>query len=732
MKVNKIGRYNLLTLLSVAILILTNLNNAFAGGYKIADTQKFGDWEVVGPAGGDVRVVTIDPRDKDHLFISTLDGTVHTSTDAGKTWRLLVNFNRPQMILDQLEVDLRDSKILYASGHRHKAPGGFFKSIDGGTTWKESKELKSASVHAMVQSTFDPNVLYIGTTEGVWVSKNSGDDWTKIESKTMPVDVDSLAVDPRNTSTIYAGTWWRAYKSTDSGSSWHLIKNGMIDDSDVFAVTIDPRDPEHIVASACSGIYESQNGGELWAKIKGIPSDSRRTRDIVQHPTINGTIFAATTAGFWMTNGKSWFLTTQRDLEVNTIAVSPDAPNRVYIGTNNYGVMVSNDGGKNFTSTNDNFTSRFTYSVVPDLQTPNRLYAATQNTATGGGFFFISSDGGGSWQPAKTFDVGRVSPFAILQDRTNPNMIYLGTNLGIFKSADRGSTWAQMTAAKPVVIKKPIVKRRVTAKKTVAKPAAVAAPVASAAVNTNNSTGKLIPVLTQKVKFLSYAEDGKNGIYAGTDDGLYRSYDLTKGWEKLDLGAGIDGNIFAVYTNQAEPQTVWVGTSVSGVIVSRDNGATWQKAGGAPEGVPVSTIVGDPKHPENIYVGTSQTLYLTRDGGKTWTRRGGNLPLGNYTSILINPNNSDEVFVSSALETDGGIYFSKNAGKDWKRADSKEMKLPSRRIWSMAFDPNNPNKIYAGTHSSGVYVIERTAEAAVAAPVKDADSIGRPRIAGNQ
>ena len=50
--------------------------------------------------------------------------------------------------------------------------------------------------------------------------------------------------------------------------------------------------------------------------------------------------------------GKTWALTTQRDLEINSIAVHPSEPNRVYIGTNNYGVMVSNDGGKNFAPTN--------------------------------------------------------------------------------------------------------------------------------------------------------------------------------------------------------------------------------------------------------------------------------------------------------------------------------------------------------------------------------------------
>ena len=83
--------------------------------------------------------------------------------------------------------------------------------------------------------------------------------------------IDSIAIDPRDADTIYAGTWWRAYKTTDGGKNWRLIKNGMIDDSDVFAINIDPRNADHIIASACSGIYESFNKGELWKKLLRQP-----------------------------------------------------------------------------------------------------------------------------------------------------------------------------------------------------------------------------------------------------------------------------------------------------------------------------------------------------------------------------------------------------------------------------------------------------------------------------
>ncbi|HBE81655.1 MAG TPA: YCF48-related protein [Pyrinomonadaceae bacterium] len=697
--------YRVTSLLVFAALIAVSIpTTLLADGNVFKDPKNFAEWTVVGPDGGDVRAIAIDPKDPERIYISTLDGQIHSSSDGGRTWQMLVNLDKPQLVIDDMFVDSRDSNVIYAAGHRHKAPGGFFKSKDGGKTWKESKELRNESIHAMTQSESDPENLFVGTTSGVWVSRNSGDDWEKISSGSMPINVNSLAIDPRSRDTIFAGTWWRAYKSTDAGKSWKLIKDGMIDDSDVFAIDINERNRDHIFASACSGIYESLDGGEKWKKIQGIPSTSRRTRAILQHPSQPGTVYAGTTEGFWMSvnGGKTWSMTTQKNLEINKIAVHRQVPNRVFIATNNNGVMVSNDGGKSFSQTNQNFTSRFAYSVTADVSQPGRLYATTHNTASSGGFFFVSSDGGANWQPARGLDMNKVSLFSVLQDRIDPNRMFLGTNLGIFRSLDRGASWTLVPVAKPA--KAATTSKRMTAAQ---RRAAAAAAAKSAAAGP-----KLVPGLTEKVKVLAFTEDEKNGLFAGTDNGLFRTYDISKGWEKLSFGAGVSENVFAVYSSPLVPGTIWVGTATSGVLVSRDDGKTWEKTDGAPQNIPVISLAGDPKRPNYIYAGTTQSLYLTRDGGRSWTRRGGNLPLGKFTSILINPENTDELFVASSLESDGGIYYSDDAGNKWRRVDSKEMIVPSRRVWALAFDPVDRNRIFAASHSSGIYRIQRIDDSA--------------------
>ena len=673
---------------------------------------RFTGWEVVGPAGGDVRVVAVDPRNKDRMIVSTLDGQIHKSFDGGKTWILLANLNRPQLVLDQLAFDVQDSNIIYASGHRHKDPGGFFKSTDGGKTWREIKQIANESIHAQTQSKKNPNMLVIGTVTGVLASFDRGETWKKIIKETIPA-VDSLAIDPRDTDVIYAGTWWRMYKTTNGGESWRLIKNGMIDDSDVFAININERNPDHIIASACSGIYESFNGGELWKKIQGIPSQSRRTRDILQHPTKPSVYYAGTTEGFWMSedSGATWSLTTGKDLEINSIAVHPQKPDIVYLGTNNHGILVSENGGKAFNPSNGNFTSRLTYIVTPDVERPNRFYATTHNTATGGGFIFISDDAGETWFRAKGFDVIKNSPFSLVQDKVNPEIIYMGTATGLLRSTNRGATWAPVVGSKSAPTRPGT---QAPAKRN-SGPSGPSGPsggtrrtvvAASTAPVSAPAPGGLIPTLTERVKSMSRTEDGKSGIFAGTDRGLYRSYDLNKGWERINLGPGVSGSILAIYVHPKAPQRIYVGTASAGLLVSEDGGKTWTRNENVPREVPISTIAGDPTRPEKIYVGTLQTFYVSRDG-KRFFRRGGNLPLGNYTSVVVNPSNPDEVLISSALEVDGGVYYSADAGWTWARIDTKDQNLPTRRIWTMAIDPVNPNRILAGTHSSGIYVIER-------------------------
>ena len=65
----------------------------------------------------------------------------------------------------------------------------------------------------------------------------------------------------RTPNVIYAGTWHLPWKTTDGGATWTSIKQGIIEDSDVFSILVDPKQPKVVYLSACSGIYKSEDGG---------------------------------------------------------------------------------------------------------------------------------------------------------------------------------------------------------------------------------------------------------------------------------------------------------------------------------------------------------------------------------------------------------------------------------------------------------------------------------------
>lgn len=789
---SKLSKFRLLLLLLAALFLTRGLTAAPAAdhGDSSSDVALYADdWRATGPPGGDVRSLVVDPKDPERFYLGTLDGQIYVSNDGAKSWQLLYNFNIPRLFIDHILIDPRDPRTIYAAAHRHKEPGGFFKSTDGGRSWRQSPELKNEALHSLAQSELNPNLLIAGTFNGIFRSDDSGSTWTQLPTYGTPglVHVESLAIDPQNADVIYAGTWYLPYKTTNGGQTWTNIKNGIIDDSDIFAIDIDPRDHNHIIASACSGIYETRNAGSSWKKVQGIPSQSRRTRAILQHPSMPGLVFAGTTEGFWRSekggDADSWMVTTSRQLEINSIAVHPENPDTVYIGTNNYGVMVSYDRGRNFAPSNGGFSGRFANAILADREVPDRVYAATINTTTGGGFFFVSDDGGQTWHPSMRSMPSRLITYSILQDAQDASLIYLGTNLGVYRSTDRGASWAPVWSANralttetqpggpatrskrkpgkgslparrrpPIPEPSELVRQAQLALNqagySVGFPDGRAGTLTLAGIKKFQSdkslpvTGTLDSVtlsalgvsaegpvaddgassrvlteaVTEIVQTLD-SESGKSIILAATNLGLYRSFDPAKGFQKVPYGPNFDPRTTSIGVNPRQPETIWVGTASSGVLLSSDGGRSWNQVDGLPTDTPINVVAQDPQRPGYVYVSTKQAFYSSHDGGHNWIRRGGNLPFGDFTSIVINPRNGDELFAGNAFqngEIGGGVYHSTNAGLTWTRIDPQEHRLPSLRIWALALDSRGQDKLYVGSHSAGIYVVPRRGDSPAA------------------
>ncbi|MCU1266663.1 MAG: hypothetical protein JWM21_2981 [Acidobacteria bacterium] len=677
------------------------------------------DWRSTGPPGGDVRALVVDPRDASRFYFGTLDGQIYTSTDGARTWRLLYNFNIPRLFVDHILVDPRDSNTLYVGAHRHKEAGGFFKSTDGGRKWRESRELRNEAIHSLAQSVFDPNILIAGTFNGIFRSDDSGTSWSQLPTYNTQglVHVESLAIDPANANIIYAGTWYLPYKTTDGGKSWSIIKNGIIDDSDIFAIDIDPRDRNHIIASACSGIYETRNAGGNWKKVQGIPSQSRRTRAIMQHPSLPGVVFAGTTEGFWRSekggDADSWMVTTSRQLEVNSIAVHPSHPETVYIGTNNYGVMISNDGGKSFVPSNGGYSGRFANAILSDRAMPNRVYASTINTTTGGGFFFVSDDSGQNWHPSMRNMPSRLISYSILQDAVDPDTIFLGTNLGVYRSLDRGISWAPVWAGtRPVELKPTAPPRRKGRAPVRRAPAAKRPPVAKRASESVrraqealNAAGYPVGIpdghagVQTVAAVRRYQTDKSLPVTGELDNVTLAALGLSGSDGSAAVGAGEGSSLLLtdaitelVQTTDSESQkSVMLAATNSGLYKTFDPAKGWRKLPFGPGfDLHTTAISANSKLPDTIWAGTASSgVLVSTDAGRSWRQVDG-IPTDAPINVIVqDPQRPSYVYVG----TKQAFYSSHDAGQHWQRRGGN---LPFGDFTSILVNPRNGDELFVG------------------------------------
>ncbi len=235
------------------------------------------------------------------MYLGTATGWMYESQNGGGDWKRLAWVGkRDDLVLDSLVVNGGDAKrILVGAWVLGSPDGGIFLSKDGGASWESESDMHGQSIRALTAAPSNPNIVIAGTLKGVYRSTDGGDHWKLIspEGSHELHEVESIAIDPVNPDIIYAGTWHLPWKTIDGGQHWTNMKEGIIDDSDVFSIIVDPKDPKIVFASACSGIYKSQTAGDKFQKVQGIPSTARRTRVLMQDPKNLNIVFAGTTKG---------------------------------------------------------------------------------------------------------------------------------------------------------------------------------------------------------------------------------------------------------------------------------------------------------------------------------------------------------------------------------------------------------------------------------------------------
>jgi photosystem II stability/assembly factor-like uncharacterized protein len=611
-------------------------------------------WHALGPSGGDVHALAVDPQNPQVVYLGTTDGHIFGSRDSGEHWQLLGRAgNSREAVVTSILVSPQNSNTIYASTWTREARGeggGVFVSHDGGADW-ESLGLAGHAVRALVAAPSNSSELVAGALDGVFLSSGSGAHWLRISpaNDRELQNVDSIAIDPHNPQIIYVGTFHLPWKTLDGGRHWVAIHSGMIDDSDVFSIAVDRTQPQRIFASACTGIYRSDNAGGQWTSIQGIPSSARRTHVVIQDPANPKIVYAGTTEGLWKTGdaGKSWKLVTPANWVVNALLVIPGS-GRMVMGTDQLGVLLSDDGGEFFRVSNDGFNHRQIQALVFDPLHPGRGLAVLANAPE---TILETNDGGETWFPTgarlRAEDVRKV----------------FASPVGWLAALEQGG------------LERYDVSRREWFHEDGILPA-----------HSGNLTGS-VPVFND----MAFT---RAGWFAAMSAGLYVSRDAGRSWQPI--------RFFAKPLPVSSVLT-WDGVHISMaasdcVFYSFNAGQTWRRRR-LPQGAgPISQIAFAASR--TILAAAQNGLYVSRDSGVSWILAAHGIPAAHPQNISI----SGKVWI--AAMRDGGLYTSENQGYSWTR-------LPGSFAdddFTMVSAAPSANGIFAASSTDGLYLLNFDAE----------------------
>ncbi|MEY4526980.1 MAG: hypothetical protein RL768_699 [Nitrospirota bacterium] len=306
-------------------------------------------------------VLQLHPKNPDILYVATND-YIYKTRDAGRTWTNLSKGMSHSRVI-AMAIDPAYPATVYA-GTKGDA---VFKSYDGGQRWVSMRSgLDDATITSVVnQLLFDPSDsqhIFLATTMGVYETKNGGESWLKkMEGMKEVLMVVTLGMDQTRPDILYAGTSGGVYKSIDQAGHWEKVNNGLVPPDmvktsralNVTSVLVDPYEPDTVYAATLAGLYKSTDAAASWKRIGESLADQMIIAMVLDR-TRKGAIYITGRDGVHRSEdgGATWkamnngFATTN----IRTIAQSPSNPKLFYAGTNGSGLYRSQDAGETWES----------------------------------------------------------------------------------------------------------------------------------------------------------------------------------------------------------------------------------------------------------------------------------------------------------------------------------------------------------------------------------------------
>ncbi len=635
-------------------------------GMGISRDAGLWEWDWLGPSniGGRIRTILPDPTNASKLWIGGVAGGIWKSTNSGSSWSVVDDF-MANLAVTSMVFDPSSTNVMYVAtgegfGNFDALPGaGIFKSTDGGANWSQLASTNNDNFRYVNRLAAHPHsdsasIIYAVTgANSVYKTTDGGITWVnKLNTATDAVDV---RVDINNNNEVIVGCKADVYLSDDYGESWTNETSGAANK----LPSNGGRSEVRFCPSNTSRIYVSmnRNGGEIWRS------------------TDNGSTWSRRYEGTNYLGEQGWYN--------NTIWVCPANSDRIIVG--GIDLYRSTDGGSSITRISDWHDYHNGGSANSAHSDQHFIVEAADFDNSTNPEVYFANDGG----IQKTNDVWSVSE--------NSGWVNLAnTSLGITQffggaAANDGSIIVGGTQDNDKLRYK-----------------------SSGAWSGNNNwyqattgDGGYAAINTTNTDII-YGEYTRLEIKKSTDAGDSYSNSHTG---LLDAGNELRALFIAPFSMDpnnparlvAGGSRIWRTTdNASNWAEIRDEIGSFINKDGDVEYFKCSTIDIDDGSSARIWVGYNNgNVAMTTNTGGLWTRvdnNGVGLPNRYVTDIAINPNNSNQVFVTFSGYNANNVWYTDDAGVTWEnRSGTAPNNLPSLQVNTVRYHPSNSNWVYIGT-----------------------------------
>lgn len=581
--------------------------------------------------------------------LSVGDG-VYKSTDAGKTWTHLGLRDGQQIA--QIAVDPGDAERLFVAvaGHPYgpNDERGVFRSVDGGKTFEKVLYRDENTGAADVQiDPANPQIVYAALWEsregpwenstwdggngGIFKSVDGGTTWKQLRNGLPDAIVQAnLAIAPSASKTLFAAvrgmTGSELFRTEDGGETWRKITEDKrpaagIGGGELPVPRFDPKDP-NVVYSASVVCWKSTDGGKTWEAWRGAPGGddyqniwiNPNSPDVIQLASDQGSVITVNSGKAW----SSWY--NQSTAQLYHVSADNAFPYRLYSGQQESGSVGiasrGNDGAITFRDWHPVGAEEYGY-VVADPLDPEIVYGGKLSRfdrRTGQGQDILPV-------PFRGADFRMIRTQPIVFSPIDPHLLFFAGNT-MWMTRDRGEHWEQISPD--------------LTRKTYELPANIGKyrddPTAEA-----KQRGVIYTIAPSPL-------DVKR-IWAGTDDGLIHLTsdngktwaDVTPpqvtAWQKISI---IDASHFDANIAYAAVNTLRLDDVRPHIYRTTDAGKTWKEiVRGIPDGQTVNVIREDTQRRGLLFAGTERAVYVSFDDGENWQPLRLNMPATSIRDLII-------------------------------------------------------------------------------------------------